>query len=254
VIEPIAQVVWSDAFGNDIDDIPNEDSQLPEFDETNLFALNRFPGVDRLETGLRANLGVSYTRYDPAGWSAGALIGRVVRAEPDENFWQGTGLAGRWSDYVAALSLELDWGLGLVNRTLFDPDLGVNRNELSMVYDGVRGDLAAAYVYLDDDDSNPFIGPEPTTHELALDARYRFLPNWEVRGLWRYDLVADANLRAGAGITYGNECAEVDLSLSRRYTSSANVPASTSIGFSVRLAGLGAAGERDWPERVCLGG
>ena len=254
VIEPVAQAVWSDELGHDLDDIPNEDSQLPEFDETNLFALNRFPGVDRVETGLRANLGISYTRYDPAGWSLGATLGRVFRPEPDPAFWEGTGLEGRLSDYVAAASLDFGWGLALVDRALFDDELRFRRNEFAMVYDGERGDLSASYVFLREDDSNPFVGPQPETNELALDARYRFRRNWEVRGLWRYDIAEWSNLRAGAGVTYGNECAEIELSLSRRYTSSANVPASTSVGFSVRLAGLGSPDERDWPERVCLGG
>jgi hypothetical protein len=38
---------------------------------------------------------------------------------------------------------------------------------------------------------------------------------------------------------------------SRRYTSSDNVPPSTSVGFSLQLAGLGEDGEREWPPRVC---
>ena len=120
VIEPIVQVVYSSAV-RDQHDIPNEDSRLPEFDETNLFSLNRFPGVDRLETGLRANLGISYTRYDPAGWSLGVTLGQVLRSESQDDFAEGTGLAGRSSDYVGAVSLDFGWGLQLVNRALFDP-------------------------------------------------------------------------------------------------------------------------------------
>ena len=89
----------------------------------------------------------------------------------------------------------------------------------------------------------PSSGPSPTTSELSLDARYRVHPNWEVRGLWRYDIERGSNLRAGAGITYGNECAEFDLSISRRYTSSDNVPPSTSVGFSLQLAGIGEDGD-----------
>ena len=88
VIEPIGQVVWSKAL-TDQNDIPNEDSRLPEFDETNLFSLNRFPGLDRTETGLRANLGISYTRYDPAGWSLGLTLGRVVRDTEIDEFAEG---------------------------------------------------------------------------------------------------------------------------------------------------------------------
>ena len=99
--------------------------------------------------------------------------------------------------------------------------------------------------------SNPILGPQPETNEFALDAKVRVHRNWELRGLWRYDLAANANLRAGAGITYGNECAEFDLSVSRRYTTSSNVPPSTSIGFAVRLSGVGHNGEKQWPARVC---
>jgi LPS-assembly protein len=249
VIEPIAQVIWSETWGEQ--DVPNEDSQLPEFDTSNLFSLNRFPGEDRLETGLRANLGVSYTRQAPSGWSLGVTFGQVIRAEPDDDFDAGTGLSGRYSDYVGALSIDFA-RLSLVNRVLFDTDFEFNRNEFAMAWDAERAGLRAAYVYLAEDDSNPFVGPQPETNEVALEARYRVHPNWEVRGLWRYDLASDSNLRAGAGVTYGNECAEFDLSVSRRYTSSDNVPPSTSIGFNLRLAGIGEDGEREWPARVCM--
>ena len=97
-----------------------------------------------------------------------------------------------------------------------------------------------------------YLGPQPETNEFAFDARYRVHPNWELRGLWRYDVATSSNLRAGAAITYGNECAEFDLSVLRRYTSTTNLPAATSIGFNVRLAGIGEDGERDWPPRVCM--
>lgn len=250
VIEPIAQLVWSSAF-RDQHDVPNEDSRLPEFDETNLFSLNRFPGMDRLETGLRANLGISYTRYDPSGWSLGLTLGQVLRSSSEDEFAEGTGLAGKWSDYVGAVTLDFGWGLQFVDRALFDSDLVFRRNEFALAYDGERGSLRAAYVYLAADDSNEILGPQPETNEVALDARVRLHRNWEVRGLWRYDVATSSNLRAGAGITYGNECAEFDLSVSRRYTSSDNLPPSTSFGFNLRLAGIGANGQNDWPARVC---
>lgn len=248
VIEPIAQVIYSDTLGDD--DVPNNDSTLVEFDETNLFALNRFPGEDRIETGLRANIGLGYTRYDPAGWSLGVTVGQVFRASPDPDFYESTGLAGNASDVVAAVSVNFGTQFSLVNRALFDTDFSFNRNEFSMTYAVERGALRAAYVYLADG-YNPYYGEQPETNEFGLDARYRMLPNWEVRGLWRYDVAAGANLRAGGGVTYGNDCAEFDLSVSRRYTSSTNVPPSTSIGFSVRLAGLGGSSERKWPAGVC---
>lgn len=250
VIEPIVQLIYSHEFGDT--DNPNEDSQLPEFDSTNLFSLNRFPGLDRLETGLRANVGLNYTRIDPAGWQARFTVGRVYRESPEPDFPEGAGLAGRYSDYVGAVALDFTSGLSLINRSLFDPEFDFRRNEFAMVLDTERAGLTAAYVYLAEDDSNPILGPQLETNEFSVAARYRILSNWEVRGSWRYDLTTDSNLRAGAGITYGNECAEFDLSVSRRYTSWGNLPPSTSIGFDVRLAGLGTNQDRAWPPRVCM--
>ncbi len=249
VIEPIAQAVYSDDLGDE--DVPNEDSLLPEFDETNLFSLNRFPGRDRHETGLRANLGLGYTRHDPDGWSLGVTVGRVVRAREVSDFSEGSGLSGRWSDYAASISLATDGGLQLTNRAIFDTDAAFRRNELGLRYVDTRSDFAATYTYFAEDDSDPLLGAMPETNEVRFDGRYMLLPNWEVRGLWRYDLARSTSLRAGAGIRYGNDCAEFDLSISRRFTSSDNVPPSTSIGFNVRLAGFGEAGDRTWPERAC---
>jgi LPS-assembly protein len=55
VIEPILQVVAAPTVGNSqFNKYPNEDSLDLEFTDTNLFSLNRFPGIDRLEGGERA--------------------------------------------------------------------------------------------------------------------------------------------------------------------------------------------------------
>jgi LPS-assembly protein len=249
VIEPIAQVIYSETIG--VSDVPNEDSQLPQLDATNLFSLNRYPGLDRIETGFRANLGVQYTRYDPSGWTTEATLGRVLRGKDDNDFPAGTGLVGRWSDYVAAISFVNDTGLIINDRALFNEELSFERNEFALGFDGDMTDVVASYTYFAADDSNEILGPQPEINEVGLEASYRFHPNWEVRGLWRYDVAAAEALRAEGGITYGNECAEFELSVSRRYTSSNNLPPSTSIKFGIQLAGLGDAESRDWPSRTC---
>lgn len=253
VLEPVVQVIWSDSYG-DLD-LPNEDSELPEFSYANLFSTNRFPGRDRLENGLRANIGLEYARYDPSGWNLGLTFGRVLRASGLDQFPEGTGLDGRWSDYVGSIDIDFDWGLGVANRTLVSDDLDFSRNEFQVRYAGPSGSLAANYVYLAEDNTNYYLGPQGETSEFGLNARYRVHPNVEVRGNWRYDAVRGENLRAGGGVTYGNECVELDLSVSRRYTSSDNLPAATTIGFGLRLAGLGASsGETTWPQRACVAG
>ena len=82
VLEPIVQLVWSpnSPWGTSIENIDANDSTTAEFEETNLFSLNRFPGTDAVEAGLRANVGLRYLRYAPSGWELGVTIGRVGRS------------------------------------------------------------------------------------------------------------------------------------------------------------------------------
>lgn len=252
VLEPIVQLLYT---GNDgQESVPNEDSQLPEFDTTNLFALNRYPGVDRWETGLRANVGARYMIQDPVGdWRLNFTGGRVLRASGTDDFPAGTGLDGHVSDIVTAVSFTLGDRLGLANRALFTDQMDFLRNEVELALANEDGAVSVSYIFFAEDNTDPFLAPEPESSELAFEGRYRFHPNWEIRGDWRYDFASGSNIRAGGGVIYGNECAEFDLSVSRRFTSSDNVPPSTSVGFTVRLAGLGSTGTHDWPAQGCRG-
>ncbi|MGB0635500.1 MAG: LPS-assembly protein LptD, partial [Paracoccaceae bacterium] len=81
-IEPKIQFISSD---NGRNLIPNEDSLLPEFDETNLFEFSRFPGVDTYEKGQRVNLGINYTFERLKSFKTIFKIGKVLRNR-NENY------------------------------------------------------------------------------------------------------------------------------------------------------------------------
>jgi LPS-assembly protein len=59
LIEPIAQVVYRGSGVTQVG-ITNDDAQSFVFDTSNLFSYNRFSGIDRQETGARANIGGHY--------------------------------------------------------------------------------------------------------------------------------------------------------------------------------------------------
>src|SRR5690606_14133886 len=136
LIEPMAQVAWSDRWGQDP---PDEDSRLVEFDEGNLLSIDRFPGSDRRETGLRAVVGLNWAHLG-TGWSAGAAVGRVFRGEGDADFTQASGLAGARSDWLVAGQLVWDARLYLTGRALIGDDLSVAKAEAVLNYrqDGLR--------------------------------------------------------------------------------------------------------------------
>ena len=62
-------------YGDGPDGIPNEDSQSVEFDDTNLFSPVKFTGLDLVETGPRANIGLRLAEYFPNGGSIEFLGG-----------------------------------------------------------------------------------------------------------------------------------------------------------------------------------
>ena len=244
VIEPVAQLIFSPSTA---ETLPNEDSALVEFDEGNLFSLNRFPGSDATERGVRANLGVSWTRYDPDGWSLGATLGRVVRARDLNQFGAASGLEGTSSDWLAALQVTMASGLQVTNRLVFDDSLDMTKGEVRLDLAKDCYGISSGYVWAIADLSENRADP---TSELAFDGYYKLSEGWTGKASGRYDFEASRATKAGLGLEFKNECVVVDVSLSRRFTSSTSVQPTTDFGLSVQLAGIG-GGTKAGPARRC---
>jgi LPS-assembly protein len=79
--------------------IPNEDGRAIELQESNLFALNRFPGYDRVEDGNRVVYGADWQLERPR-WRVNATVGQSYRLSSQRDHCDGTGLSDRMSDIV----------------------------------------------------------------------------------------------------------------------------------------------------------
>jgi LPS-assembly protein len=233
MIEPRIQIVWSP---KDARDNSNEDSVQVEFEETNLFSTNRFPGFDASERGLRANIGVSYSRYDPLGWTYGLTFGRVLRADDLNQFGAGTGLDGTNSDYVSAINVSYSDQLNFTNTTLFDDEFNVGKNEMQLAMNFERLSTQASYVWLEQD---VVAGASDRTHEAALAVQYRYDDYWTFSGKWRQNLETGHSTSGEFGVRYENECVAVNLSYSLQFEGSGIVRPTREVGLTVELAGLG---------------
>lgn len=249
IVEPVMQLLYSPQ--GDDDEIPNEDSLLIEFDEGNLFSESRFPGHDRRETGLRANIGLSWTRIDPTGWSIGLTAGRVLRSRESDAFPADGPLGGRSSDWLLSATYDSGTGLAIANRALFDDSFSISRSELRMGW--LRDDLqlSAGYLWID---SNPSEGRDDSASELAAVVGWQIARGWWGSAETRYDFTADRAQSAAVNVAYRNECITVETGLSRRFTSSDTVRAETSFELSVRLGGFGndSGGEGTVAQRSCI--
>ncbi|MEL7278809.1 MAG: LPS assembly protein LptD [Pseudomonadota bacterium] len=238
VIEPVVQVAWvggSNAF------IPNDENTRIEFDEGNLFSTSRFVAPDRRERGLMASYGVSWTRFMNSGWQSALAVGQLIRDEDQlefngvDSFSAASGLNSKLSDVLVAGQLKSNDGLVLTARGLFDTDAEATKAEARASWQNDTTGLAATYIWLERD---PQENRAATISEWAFDVSYRLSRHWTGSADWRYDVATDRSVRAGLGLTYTNECVNVSLSASRRFTTSNFLAPSTDISLTVGLRGF----------------
>lgn len=246
VLEPVAMLAWSP---EDPISTPNEDSVLTEFDEANFLGFSRFPGEDARERGLRLALGLTWTRFDPSGRSMRLSFGRLFREDAASGFTAGSGLDGSKSDWLLGFGLDLTDRLDLNARALLDDDLSVTKADLRLRYGDTRFAVETGLLLLE---AAPAENRPDRAAEWAFDASWRLARNWTARTDWRYDLEAERAVRAGIGLGWENDCLRVDLSLSRRFTSSTSVHPTTNFGLAVELLGFGTARKGNAPRRPCL--
>ncbi|SLN11846.1 LPS-assembly protein LptD [Ruegeria meonggei] len=231
ILEPIAQVGWTHVTDTDV---PNDESTFQEFDQGNLLALSRFPAPDRREDGVTGVVGVNWSRFGPKGWRALATIGQVFRADADSDFNLTSGLQGTASDLLIAGQLQTDNGWSLAGRGLLNGDFSFAKAELRAAWQKPIVGISGSYVWQEPD---PAENVDDEISETRLVGRYTVDQNWFTWATARYDLSESEPIRYGLGVTYQNECVQVNMNVSRRFTSSSSIEPSTEFGFTVALTG-----------------
>jgi LPS-assembly protein len=245
ILEPVAQLAWTG--GNRLS-VPNEESTGVEFDEGNLLSLSRFPSPDRRERGQVVALGVNWARMNPNGWDTHLTLGQLYRQESDADFSTSSGLTGTTSHFLLAGQVKMPGGLSLTGRSLFDENLDFAKAEVRGDYGFGRGNVSGSYVWLDSDSQEDRADP---LSEIFLAGGYDINKHWRLNADWRFNVVDDRAATAGLGLSYNNECVAVDLSVSRRYSSSTSVEPTTNFGFNVALRGFAGTSGAEKYTRSC---
>ena len=232
-LEPVMQLVGSDVDG---DPVPDETSVMVDFDEGNLFASNRFSGFDMVETGLRANLGVTSTRYDAEGWSSALSVGKILRFEDEGQFAAESGLSGDQSDWLVAAAFNMGDKISVANRAIFDNGFDFTSNEARVDLQTDRAMFSGAYLWME---GEPAEDRPDDMHELLVDASYRLSRHWTGSVDGRYDSMGERFAKLGAGLEYRNECVRVGFSISNSYDDAASTTVDTSYGVELQLLGIG---------------
>ena len=231
-------------------DIPNEDARSVELEDSNLFALNRFPGYDRWEDGVRITYGADWAA-DLPGVSIRANIGQSYRLNTRETILPpGTGLSDRFSDVVGRTNVRVGRRVNLVHRFRLDKDnLAIRRNEVDAVIGGRQTYATIGYLRLNRD-IDPSIEDLRDREEARFGGRVRFARYWSVFGSTVIDLtnrdedplsLADGfePVRHRLGILYDDECIELGVTWRRDYETTGDASRGNTFLIRVALKNLG---------------
>ena len=253
IIEPIAQMIIAPQTGDSqLRKIPNEDSLDFEFTDANLFGFNRFPGIDRLEGGVRANVGLHGAWY-LGGTTFDGLVGQSYRTEKDNLFPESSGLHDQVSDIVARGTFTPTKWLDLTYRTRLDKDSLATHFADAVGTAGVdRLRVSAGYIYTTFDPYTFYDQPQPPPignnyyfprNEITLGASSKW-GNYRVSGDVRRDLATNRMVSIAGDAIYEDECFIFDLRLYRRYTSINGDGGSTTVLFLLTFKTIGQFGYR----------
>ncbi len=232
LIEPTISLGWTDSFGGTP---PNEDSTRSELDEGNLFDLSRFAGEDAVETGGQAALGISWTRQGAQGLNSTLSFGRVFQTEAQGDFTASSGLEELQSDWLIGGQIVTQDGLTINSRALVDDNSGLNRADTRITWQNQEISLSAAYIWQTEDLDED---REDSISEWTLGGSFQLSDTWAATLEGRYDVVTDRPIRIGTGLKWQNECVNIDVSVSRRYTTSSTVDPTTTYEISGSITGF----------------
>jgi len=231
-------------------DIPNEDARAVDLEDSNLFALNRFPGYDRWEDGSRATYGIEWA-LDRPNLSISSVVGQSLRISKRPGiFPEGTGLTDRISDVVGRTRVRYGRLIDFTHRFRIDKDnLAVRRSEADLTVGTLETYVQAGYLRLNRDIS-PLVEDLRDKEELRLAGRVKFARYWSLFGATVLDLTGRAEdplsladgfepVRHRLGVAYEDECLELGLSWRRDYERIGDFRKGSTFSLRLSLKGLG---------------
>jgi LPS-assembly protein len=221
--------------------VPNEDSTDLEFDTTNLFDANRFPGTDRVEDGVNLAYGVKTGYSSNNGGYAYVFLGQNHRIGGDDIFPTNSGLDTAASDYVGSVTLYPGQYITASYQTRLDHEnFSSKLHQLNFSLTPSSGTVVGAnYLFLA---STPSIAAGQNRNNLSPFISQKLTEFWTVSGSLVTQLGSKSQIQDAAGsITYQDDCFAFSLQASKNLMLSGLQSSSsgTSVFFRLGFKTLG---------------
>jgi LPS-assembly protein len=203
IFSPVFQFIASDNQKN-VDQVANEDAVTLNFDSSSLFLEDRFTGYDRYESGVRANVGMTYAFLGNNGGFLKASAGESFHLAGQNSFVTGSGLDGSKSDLVGALTFQPWDTLSLTYQVRAEENLSsVNRQEAfgSLTFDSFA--INAAYLNIA---AEPAYGRLLKEQWAEADLRIGLTDGWYAFGGARYDIENSFFAKQTLGLEFDCDC------------------------------------------------
>ena len=241
IVEPIAQIVLAPPTGNP-NEIPNEDSVDFEFDDSNIFDLNRFPGTDVADSGSRIDYGLSWRGDWGIESSAEAFFGQSLQIiEPNQDiFPKDSGVGENFSDFVGRAQISPVEEFDLIYRfRIDDSSLSARRNEIEARAGVPAFNFNMGYLFADNQQTSDNFGKR---EEINIGARSQLTNDWSVFGSHRRDLDRGKALSWSAGVAYNDECFTIEGVFRRKFFDDREIEPDDSVFVRIVFKHLGGVG------------
>lgn len=248
VFTPRVQLVATPPLRNLV--VPNEDSRAIDLEDSNLFALNRFPGYDRVEDGVRLTYGLDWELQRP-GWRVKTTLGQSYRfKEASDILVDGTGLSERVSDFVGRSEVRFQDFVKVTHRYRLDKDsLTLRRNEFDATIGSRQTYFEVGYLKLNRD-IDELVEDLQDREELRIATRVHFAKYWSVFGSGVFNLTDQTEdptlnsdgfeaVRTRLGMAYQDQYLELGLTWRRDYVTSGDAERGNTFQLYFSLRNLG---------------
>ena len=245
ILEPTIVAVLAPNGGNKENEIPNDDSQDVELDDTNILDLDRYAGYDRNDTGSRISYGFNWSAYGNRTGRTSAFLGQSYNFSKDESFSQDDMQEGYFSDYVGRINAAPSQYLDLDYRFKLDKDtLELKYSELSSSIGPQLLKAYISYIYLKGDDKN-YTSRYRERQELYTVLRSKLTRDWSISIYNRQDLTKNGgSLEHGGSLIYEDECFALLLNVSQDDSTDPDYKGDFNFTANFVLKTLGAAGSK----------
>jgi LPS-assembly protein len=235
IVSPVFQFIAADNERK-VDQIGNEDAITLNFDQSSLFLEDRFTGYDRFESGVRSNVGLTYSFLGSNGGFLKASVGESFHIAGKNSFVSGSGLDGSSSDLVGALTFQPWDNISLSYEVRAEEDLSaINRQEVfgSLTFD--RFSINAAYLNIA---AEPSYGRLVHEQWAEADLRIGLTEGWYAFGGARYDIENSFFPSKTLGLEFDCECMNFKMAYSAERDSTID-ETEHRVMLSIDLATLG---------------